>query len=188
MDKRMIGAPRRIRRQFQFVWLLGGLALGVVFTLLALVVLTPQRDFAAPASTGGGDLTITMDDAYLTSAVRTSLSHAKLPVTVSHVRAHALAGNMVEIGGDVTLLPGLPPRPMTARMALNVVDHKVAVTMLSSTLGGLQMPSPVLDGMQKALNAQLGASISQLGGSPAHYRIDGVQTTDGSLTLQLGVS
>lgn len=167
----------------------GGLIVGILLALGALVVLAPQPRAAvphAPASTAPGHATLTLDDAFLSQLSADALRQAGLPFALSNVRVAIHPANQIAIAADATA------GPLTRQLAitgiLSVDGGRVRLHVTQAAVGGLSLPAPLDAALESALNARLATlnGLLQFGGTS--YAITSVTTEEGQLTLGLAPS
>ncbi|HLY30063.1 MAG TPA: hypothetical protein VKQ36_03490 [Ktedonobacterales bacterium] len=164
-----------------------GLALGATLTLAWLVWYAPSAQPALPntATAGPGSIAITVDDAFLTNVTQAAISSASLPVPITNVHAHILAGDSIVITGQTPALPFLGPGHFSATAQPLVSNGKLSIHLLKGTLGGITAPTQVLRAIEIAINQQLdGTTFAPTIGN-VQYVVVSVTTTTGHMTMTL---
>ncbi len=180
--RRRAWMPSKSRR---FRWAILGFVVGIVFTLLALVLLAPAPAQLERTPPGGPGITVTIDDASLAQVIADGLAQANVPFHTANIQSRILPGNMVDIAGDATVSV-FAPQHLSARGQLTVLDGHLSMHITRGSIGGLMLPAPIVSALENALNrqfVQLGGMLI-LGGN--RYVVKGVTTTGGLLTLTLG--
>lgn len=170
-------------------WIAGvvGLLAGALVTLLLLAILAQQPDAATAGGAGAtsGNITVQVDDGYLTDALGDAVKQAPLPGTVSNIRVHADTGDVVRISADLVSLPLAPARRMTATVHLSVREGALHAHVQSLTVGGLALPGFVTGAVETAINQQLAGLSAPMEAGGHQYAVAGVQTAPGTLTIVL---
>lgn len=168
-----------------------GALLGAVIAVAFLAFANPQPQATSPVAPGGGNVAVTVDDAFLTTALRVAFQQTRLPVQVRDASAHCVPGDRILVSGaaDLPLLGVSAPVSMTLQP---VVGHgHLTMRILSAHIGGLTLPATADAALERAVDAQLsGLGGAALGGAPGAptYALTGVTTADGQLTLTLGTA
>lgn len=164
-----------------------GVILGAIAMLLALALLAPQPVAPRAVTTTATNLSLTVDDAYLTTTVSGALAHAALPTQVTGVRVHIAAGNLVDVSGMLPALPtfpGQPTRRFVCALVLTFDGTHLTARVASFTVGALTLPASLTQGLELAFAAQLPqAAAALVARSP--FTLAGVTTASGALTLAL---
>lgn len=163
--------------------LIAGLIIGIVVTVFGLVVFAPQPQPATPnpASTAG-DLSITMDDVYLTQVVNSAVSQASLPISLSNIQVEIQPNNQVKMSGHAsTFVPG--GSQMVATAQVGAQSGAPTLRILSASVGGLTLPATVTGALELAINAKLAEQTQAL--LPQGYVITGVSTTEHNLSIAI---
>jgi hypothetical protein len=172
-------------RPARLLWAVVGFTVGMVFTLLALILLAPappQTVSPPPLSSG---ITVSIDDASLSQVITDGLTQADVPFHVSNIQARILPGEIVYISGDASVSI-LGPQQLAVTGQLTVLDGRLSMHITRAAIGALALPAPVVSAIEKSLNeqfVQLGGLLV-LGGN--RYVVTGISTTNGLLTLSLG--
>lgn len=149
-----------LRQRVFWGGLASGLIVGILGTVLGLVALGPHGAAPRPAATPG-DLTMTMDDALLTTGMRLSLTNvqSQLPFTVSNVAATTKAGDDIELSADgPSLIPGvLGATHLLLEVAPQVHNGALQFHILSSQLGGLTLPDFLNSLIESSMDSQFAA-------------------------------
>lgn len=174
------------QRQFALLGcggLVFGLVIGALLTILGLIALAPQPQPATPnPARTAGNLTITMDDVYLTQVVGSAVSQASLPISLSDVQVEILPDDRVKISGNArTLIPGT--NQMVATAQIETRSGTLALHILSAKIGGLTLPAAITSALERAINAKLAEMIQEL--VPQGYTISGVSTTEHQLRMDI---
>ena len=161
---------RRARRGIGFfgvtLIVLLALLVGVVGTLLALAFLAPQPTSPKIAVPTAHDLTVSVDDAFLTQQVTDGLAKATLPMKVSNVVAHVAENATLDLSGDLPDAPhlsGTPARTFSAVLSLAVQDDTLTAQVQSITFGALVLPEAVVTAFKSSLASAFdsaGASLA----------------------------
>jgi hypothetical protein len=178
----LFAASTRLRR---LLWIGVGLIVGVALTLFILVWLAPQPTPVSSPPANSSDIRISMNDANLAAVVSDSLTQAHLPFAVSNVRAHIQADNIVAISANADV-PLLPTRLLSATAHVAVVDGNLSLHIDKGTIGGLNLPSPVVATIESALNQKFVTLGGLLVLGHSRYDVSGVTTSDNSLVLSVG--
>jgi hypothetical protein len=127
---------------------------------------------------------VTVDDAYLTAAMRQAAGGMPVVGGVTALTAHALPGDRIVLSGVSGALGASTPVSMTLQPFVR--SGALAVRVLDARVGGLSLPAFLDAQIEAAINAQI-ATLGQsaLSGSP-HYVVTSVATTLGHITLTLG--
>lgn len=164
----------------------GGLCLGLLlfpFIFFALAVLTSHHANQAAKPATSGNITITMDDALLTTGMRLALKRAltqlpALPFAVTNVAAKTHSGDTVDLTADLG--------PINALIAISPqvsADGKLDFQITHTDIGGLFS----LDAFNSAFEAALNDQFSDVGSGNLvkglDYQLVGVTTTEGTLVL-----
>ncbi len=165
---------------------IGGVVVGILLTLGALVVLAPQPHAPArPAASSAGPahVTLTLDDAFLSQLSADGLRQAALPFTLSNVRVAIHPANQIAITADATA--GLLTRRLAVAATLSAEGGQLRLRVTQAAVGGLSLPAPLDAALETALNAKLASlnDLLQFGGTS--YAITSVTTQEGLLTLGL---
>jgi hypothetical protein len=172
------GSPWRGR----ILWAVIGALLGCILTIVLLVFAGP-RPAAAPTQTTQGHLTVSVDDAYLTAAVRQAAANVPAASNVSSLTAHVQSGDHIVVSGDASVFSVPVPLSMTLQPVVN--QGALTVQVVDAYVGGFPMPGLLDTQLEGAINAQLGPlGQSTLAGGP-HYVVTSVATAPGLLTLTL---
>jgi hypothetical protein len=173
----------------RFTWGCGGLLLGVLLTTLFLVLLAPHPSAVALAPAAPADITLTVDDQYLTRLVVQGIKAANLPAfTVTNVKAHIAAGNVLTFSGSAALGPGISLANLNAQGQLGASGGLLVVSHLSGVLGGLTLPAVVDSALELGINIAITNERQRLTQGGITYYVEGISTTDGRLTLTLSFS
>ncbi|SRR5579875_230340 len=173
---------------FHVLGLLVGVALGVVLTVGYLVWLTPSAQPTLPntsAATGPGTISITVDDAFLTTVTQTAISSANTPVPITNVHAHILAGDSIVITGQTPPIFFFGPGHFSATAQPVAHNGRLGVHLIKGSLGGINAPTQVLKLIEANINQQLGGTAFAPIIGNTQYVVVGVTTTAGHMTLTL---
>lgn len=154
------------------------------FITIALLVFAGPRPAPIPPHSGVGDVQITVDDAYLTAAVRQAASGVPVVGGISKLTVHAVPGDRLLLAGTSNEFGVSTPVSMVLQPLARHGDFTVHV--LESRIGGMPLPGFLDAQVENAINQQV-ANLGQsaLSGSPP-YVVTGVTTTYGHITLTLG--
>jgi hypothetical protein len=181
-----VAAPRRARSAGGC---LGAVLLLVLGAVLGIVVALGWMAFAAPRAapmavgSAPGGATITVDDAFLSAAMRTALAGAQLPIAVSDARAHCLAGDRILVSGSAGVGPLTSSLTMTVQPV--AVDGRLAMHVLSASVGSVPLPTGADAALEDAIDAQLVATIGRVLPDTG-YVVHAARTAPGQLILVLG--
>ena len=183
---RAAGANERGRAVTRILWGGGGFLLGVLVAIITLVVFAPHPKVVAPSPRPDTDLMVTLDDQYLARLVEQGIAKAKLPFTLTNIRAHISAHNVITISANLKADPNLPATSdLSAQAQISASAGTVALSNLAGTAGGLTLPDPVANILETAINARLATEKDYLTRGGIHYDIVGLSSTDGRLTISL---
>lgn len=165
---------------------IGGVVVGILLALGAIVVLGPQPHAPpppTPASAAPAHATLTLDDAFLSRLSADGLRQANLPFTTSNVRVTIHPNDQIAIVADATA--GLLTRQLDVSGSLGLAGGRLRLHVTQAAIGGLALPAPFDAALESALNAQLATlnDLFQFGGTS--YAITSVATREGLLTLGL---
>lgn len=172
------------RGRLRLTWGCGGLLLGVLLAVLGLVVLAPHPSFAPAGPPPAHDISITVDDRYLTRLVGEGVARANLPFVIRGISAHAAPNNVVVITGQAQIA-GVASAELKAQAQAYASDGTIAVRNLYGSIGGVGLASAATDVLQTAINARIAAERQLLMQGGIQYRVVGVSSADGQLTLHL---
>lgn len=172
------------RTRVRVTWGCGGLLLGVAVAMLGLIFFTPRAGFTPAGPPPQSDISIGVDDRYLTRLVSEGVAKAQLPFVVRDVRAHAAPGNIVIITGQVEIA-GVASAELTAQAQAYALGGTIALRNLSGSMGGVTLAGGATDVLQSAINARIAAERELLTQGGIHYSVVGVSSGDGVLTLHL---
>ncbi len=173
----------------RITWGCGGLLLGILIATLALIAFAPHPKTVALSSAGEADITVTLDDKYLTRLVTQGINAANIPAfTVTHVKAHIAPENVLTFSGSVVTGPGLSLVDLTAQAQIAASGGLLVVSNLSGELGGLALPSVVNSALELGINLAITNERQRLTQGGIHYYITGVTSSDGLLTITLSFS
>jgi hypothetical protein len=168
-------------------WGLGGLAagalLGALLMLLILLAVAPHPAPAAPVSgKENGNLSITMDDAYLSQVVASAIKGASPPITLRDVQTEIQPGNRVKITArtDGSFPIGAQ---LTAVGQLAVESGRLVMHVMSATVGGLALPAGLAHELEAPVNSQLAEVSAFL--VPPHLNITALSTTEHHLRMTI---
>jgi hypothetical protein len=160
------------------LWAVCGALIGALLTIGVLFFAGP-RPASVPAPTGVGHVTVTVDDAYLTTAVRQAVGSVPVVNGVSDLAAHAEPGDKMLLSGTSN------GAPVSVTLQPQLSNGALSVHVASSRIGGLPLPGFVDGQAESAINSQL-ATLSQSALSGTHYVVTSVSTTSGHIVLTLG--
>ncbi len=193
MESNMVDDPRQTRVVTQPLssrpawWGCGGLAVGAVIgalvTLLALIAFAPRPQAASPSAGGqNGNLIINMDDTYLTTQVSAAISQAKLPITLSNIKAEILPGNQVKISADTDSAFPLGAH-LEAVAQVRIESGQLAMHLISAQVGGLPLPAPITSALERPMNERMQEVSAVL--LPPGYVMTAISTTDHHLLMTI---
>jgi hypothetical protein len=162
--------------------LVSGAIIGCVLTL-ALLLFAGPRPAPLPVQSRVGHVTVTVDDAFLTAAIRTGSSSVASSYGISDLTAQSVPGDRVIVSGSSTGLLVAVPVTMTLQpLASNGV---LSMHVIQATYGGVPLPGFFDAQIENAINSQ----IANLGKSPlsgTNYVVTNVTTSYGHITLTFG--
>lgn len=167
------------------LWIVVGIIFGIALTLLVLIWLAPQPAPLNAPRANSSDITISLNDANLAAVVSDSLTQANLPFSVSNVRAHILPNDIVRISANADV-PLLPTRDLSATARVTVINGNLSLKIEKGTIGGLDLPSPLVDTIENALNQKFVTLGGLLILGHTKYDVSGVTTAENSLVLSVG--
>ncbi len=161
-----------------------GLVLGVLLMLGYLLLFAPAPRQAAPAASGNDPVTITLDDAYVSQLVATSLTKTQPSFDVSNVQTQINPGNQLLISGNVNTLGA--PRPFSATADVLVSNGALAARITGVQLVGLPVPGTLTSALQTSINNQLRQSSASFLPPNSGYAIKRVTTSAHRMTISIG--
>jgi hypothetical protein len=170
----------RTRSAHPWRWGIGGFVIGVLATIVLLALLAPRGAALAP-STGTGNVSISIDDAFIAHQAARGFALVALPFSLSNVRAHIAAGNTVSISGDAQTPAGASQLAATTR--LSVANGHLVSQLTDAEVGALPLPAPLTAALDAAINGQLASATDQLMPTGSGLSLSGIRTSDGHLTL-----
>lgn len=177
--------PAEPRRTF---WGCGGLIVGLVLggllMLLGLIALAPRPQVAAPSTAGNsGNLSISMDDTYLTHIITKGISQSTtMPITMTNIQAEILPGDEVKLSAYTQ--SGLPVNAqLTAIAQLRIEGGQLVMHIASAYVGGLPLPAAVVTAIEQPINTSLAQTMSYL--LPPGYAVSNVNTTAHRLQMTI---
>jgi hypothetical protein len=168
------------------VTLLIGGVLGALLTFTWLVWLAPGPQAPLPVTAGHGDVSLTMDDAFLTNVAQSAANNAGLPVPISNVHAHIQANDSIAITGDAGGFFFFGPTHFSAQAQPRVVNGHLTVHLLKGNVGGATAPATMLSALENSINQQLSSPAFSPTFNGVQYVVTGVSTTNGLMTVKLG--
>ena len=136
-------------------------------------------------ASGAGTVTLTVDDAFIATALRQALGNTVPGYSLANVRAHCVPGNRIQVAADATGPFGIS---VPAFMNLQPVASQghLTIHVLEARIGGLTLPAAVDAQIEQAANSQLRSLGSASLSGPPQYVVTGVTTTTGHATVTLG--
>lgn len=188
-EQPFVVAPARVagvdaRTRGRVTWGCGGLLLGVLLAVVGLVVLAPHPTIAPAGPPPPHDISITIDDRYLTRLVGEGLAQANLPFVIHGVSAHVAPDNVVVIAGQVQIA-GVANAELVAQAQAYASGDTIALRNLYGSIGGVPLASAATDLLQTAINTRIAAERQILTQGGIHYSVVGVSSATGQLTLHL---
>lgn len=168
------------------VTLLIGGVLGALLTVTWLVWLAPAPQTPLPTPTGHGDVSLTIDDAFLTNVAQSAANNAGLPVPITNVHAHIQPNDTIAITGDTGGFLFFGPIPFSALAQPQVVNGHLTIHLLSGNIGGATAPASTLKALETSINQQLSGSAFAPTFNGVQYVVTGVTTANGLMTVKLG--
>lgn len=169
----------------RLLWVVVGVVFGIALTLLVLIWLAPQAAPLHAPPANSSDITISLNDANLAAVISDSLTQANLPFSVSNVRAHIQPNDIVTISANADV-PLLPTRDLSATARVTVVNGDLSLKIEKGTIGGLNLPSPIVNTIENALNRKFVTLGGLLILGHTQYDVSGVTTSENSLVLSVG--
>ena len=165
---------------------IGGVLVGILLALVALVILAPQPRVARQPGAAPAHATLTLDDAFLSQLSGDALRGAALPFTLSNVRVAIHPDNQIALVADAITGPLNRQLAMTGTLVADSGQLHIHVTQAS--VGGLTLPAALDTVLGSALNARLATLNDQFQVGGTRYAITSVTTQEGQLTLGLAPS
>lgn len=178
--KRVVARMRKPRPD-HLLWGTGGLLAGLLLAFLIAVWLAPQPVTSPPVAQDAGDVTITMNDTFLTSLVVEGVAQANFPFKVTNICAHIEPGSTVFVRGDAPLLQ----RELTATGHLSAENGVLVMHITQATIGGLNLPAVLLRSFEQQFNKEAAKISSNLQVGGATYRVASVSSTSGRISVSL---
>jgi hypothetical protein len=166
-------------------WGCGGLVVGAVIgallMLLTLIAFAPRPQPASPGVGGQyGNLSINMDDTYLTRQVSAAVTQARLPITLSNVQTEILPGEQVKISADTTNSFPLGAH-LEAVAQLRIVSGQLAMHIISAQVGGLPLPASIASALERPMNQKMQQVSAYL--LPPGYQITAISSSEHHLQM-----
>lgn len=167
------------------IWGCGGLIvggiIGALLMLLALVAFAPRPEPASPGvGSQYGNLSINMDDAYLTRQVSAAVTQANLPIKLSNVQAEILPSEQVEISADTTNAFPLGAH-LEAIAQLRIVNGQLALHIINAQVGGLPLPAQLSSALERPINEKMQQVSAYL--LPQGYHITAISSNEHHLQM-----
>src|SRR5262249_24339338 len=144
------------RTRTRISWGVGGFLLGMLVAIIGLVVFAPHPRVITLSPRPDTDLVVAVDDQYLARLVEQGIAKANLPFTLTNIRAHISANNVINISANLKADPNLPATSdLGAQAQISASDGTIALNGLAGTAGGLVLPNPVANILETAINARL---------------------------------
>ena len=166
-------------------WGCGGLVVGAVVgalvLLLALFAFGPRAEPTSPGVGGqAGNLSINMDDAYLTRQVSAAVAQARLPIALNNVQAEILPDERVKISSDTT---GSFPigAHLEAVAQLRIVNGQLALHIINAQIGGLPLPGSLASALERPMNQKMQQVSAYL--LPSGYQITALNSSEHHLQM-----
>lgn len=167
------------------LWGCGGLVvgaiIGAVVLALALFAFGPRLEPASPGVGGQyGNLSINMDDAYLTRQVSAAVTQANLPISLSNVQTEILPGEQVKISADTT---GSFPvgAHLEAVAQLRIANGQLALHISDARIGGLPLPASLASALERPMNEKMQEVSAYL--LPPGYHITAISSSEHHLQM-----
>jgi hypothetical protein len=161
-----------------------GLVLGVLLMVGYWLLFAPAPRQAVPAASGSDPVTITLDDAYVSQVVSTSLTRTQPSLGLSNVRTQVNPGNQLLISGNVNMLGAA--RPFTANADVFVKNGALAIRITAVQLGGLPVPDTLTSALEGSINNQLRQTSASFLPPNSGYAVKSVSTTAHRMTIFIG--
>ncbi len=159
-----------------------GLVVGVVAILVALLLRDPpETRVVAEAIPGEPDITLFINEDYLTEEVANQLERLRNVgvVQIENLRIDAQEQNIVEISGDAIVTSRITvPFQITVRPYAE--NGLLRVEVVETNLGSLLLPEGVTDLGDEVINPQLDIALAQL-----PLRLLGIQADGEGIYLDL---
>ncbi len=168
------------------VTLLIGGVLGAILATAWLVWLAPSPQAPLPNPPGHGDLSLTLDDAFLTNVAQSAANNAGLPVPITNVHAHIQSNDTIAITGDAGGILFFGATHFSAVAQPRVVNGHLTVHLLSGNVGGATAPGGMLSALESSINQQLSSTAFSPTFNGVQYVVTGVSTSNGLMTVKLG--
>ena len=152
----------------------------MLVTVALLALMAPRGAVGAP-SPGSGNVSISIDDAFIAHQAARGIARVSLPFTLSNVRAHIADGNLVSISGDAQTPAGASQLAVTTR--LSVANGHLVSQLTDAEVGALPLPGPLTAALDTAINSQLASAIDRLMPAGSGLSLTGLRTNSGHLTL-----
>ena len=167
------------------LWGCGGLIaggiIGALLLLLALVAFAPRPEPASPGvGSQYGNLSINMDDAYLTRQVSAAVTQANLPIKLSNVQAEILPSEQVKISADTTNAFPLGAH-LEAIAQLRIVNGELALHIINAQVGGLPLPAQLSSALERPINEKMQQVSAYL--LPQGYHITAISSSEHHLQM-----
>lgn len=159
-----------------------GIVAGIVVALVWMAFASP-RVAPVPIGAAPGGATVTVDDAFLSAAIRTALAGAQLPITITNARAQCLAGDRINITGTAGIGPLAAPLTITAQPV--AVDGRLAMRVLSASVGAAPLPTDADAAIESAIDTQIAATVGRVLPDTG-YVVRAARTTPGHLIVVVG--
>lgn len=168
------------------VTLLIGGVLGALLTVTWLVWLAPAPQAPLPTPAGHGDVSLTIDDAFLTNVAQNAANNAGLPVPITNVHAHIQPNDTIALTGDAGGILFFGATHFSALAQPRIVNGHLMIHLLSGNIGGATAPAGTLSALESSINQQLSGSAFSPTFNGVQYVVTGVTTANGSMTVKLG--
>ncbi len=169
-----------------WTWGVGGLLVGVLLTFLILLFFVAQPPAAAPQKPNPvtvGDLSVVMDDAFLTRILNAEVAGGNAGLPITNLQAEIQPNEQIVITGDVSLFAGVATRRFSADAQVSVQNGHLLVHLTNATVGGFVAPAVFTTPIENQVNSKLGSlTTSTLAGS-THLQATYVSTTLHKLTV-----
>lgn len=137
--------------------------------------------FSTVQPDGNGNVSVTITDDQLTSAVAAAQS--------TNQGAGQIQNVVFTFGAGAILMTGDVTQPIQAQLSVTfspyVVNGVLQFDITQASLGGIQVPASMLTQAEATLNSSLGNAASQL---PANVTLQSVIVADGVMTFTAGVN
>lgn len=181
---RFFDGSRFFKNRLWYGGLIPGLFIGFIIAVLGLVVFAPRAQQPKVATATSGDITITMDDALMTTLMKYALlqEQSSIPFTIQDVAVVTHKGDEVQLTADG---PSLLGQPVTMKLVIGPVASKGKLTfnILETDISILVVPGFLDSLLEDAMNAQVADFGTGAINPNLNYEVEGVSTTNAGLSI-----